>query len=259
MKYLKQVESSFKKAMAPMNKSSDVAKNTKCKYSLIMAMFLSSILLAGCETLNPPDPGKNPAFAPTYPVPMDPKVSQHPQGGIYNVDNAVALFETPRARHAGDILTILLEERTDAQKKATTKGKKNDDATIVNPTILGRPVDFGAGYNFGFGTNSQRNFNGEGESKQNNQLTGSISVTVSKVLANGNLLVQGEKWIRINQGNEYVRLSGIVRPQDIKPDNTINSSRVANARIAYSGTGQVANSNTQGWFSKILWAPFFPL
>jgi len=225
----------------------------------VMGVFLSAVLLSGCETLNPPTPGKNAAFAPTYPVPMDPKVSRHPQGGIYSVDSAVALFETPRARHAGDILTILLEEKTDAQKKATTKGKKNDDATIANPTILGRPVDLGAGYNFGFGTNSQRNFNGEGESKQNNQLTGSISVTVSKVLANGNLLVQGEKWIRINQGNEYVRLSGIVRPQDIKPDNTINSSRVANARIAYSGTGQVSNSNTQGWFSKILWAPFFPL
>lgn len=222
-------------------------------------IILPVIALTGCETINPPRPGANPAFAPTYPVPMDAKESRYINGAVFNVKNAVALFETPRARHEGDILTVRLEEKTDAQKKATTKGKKDADSTIVNPTILGRPVELGSGYTLGFGTDSKRKFTGEGESKQNNKLTGSISVTVAKVLSNGNLVVQGEKWIRINQGNEFIRLSGLVRPQDIEPDNTINSSRVANARIGYSGTGQVANSNTQGWFSKILWAPFFPL
>lgn len=220
---------------------------------------LLGLLCTGCETISPPVPGKNPAFAPTYPVPMDSKESRYLNGGIYNIKSAVSLFETPRARHVGDILTILLQEQTDAQKKATTKGKKDDESTIINPTILGRPANLGSGYSFSFDTDSERKFIGEGESKQNNRLQGSISVTVSKVLSNGNLIVQGEKWIRINQGNEYVRLSGIVRPQDIRADNSIESSRVANARIAYSGTGQVANSNTQGWFSKILWAPFFPL
>lgn len=225
-----------------------------------LAMIVLPVaILTGCETINPPRPGASAAFAPTYPVPMDAKESRYLNGAIYNVKNALSLFETPRARHVGDILTITLEERTDAQKRATATGKKEDDATIVNPTILGRPVELGSGYNLGFGLDSKRKFTGEGEARQNNQLTGSISVTVAKVLANGNLIVQGEKWIRINQGNEFVRLSGIVRPQDIGPDNSVSSSRVANARIGYSGTGQIANSNVQGWFSKILWAPFFPL
>ncbi len=123
---------------------------------------------------------------------------------------------------------------------------------------MGRPISLGSGYSMDFDLDNQRQFNGEGRSIQNNKLAGSISVTVAKVLANGNMVVQGEKWVRINQGNEFVRLSGIVRPQDIKADNTITSDRIANARISYGGTGQINNTNAQGWLSRILWGPLFP-
>lgn len=214
--------------------------------------------LSGCETLNPPAPGANPDYAPTYPDTPDPKQLRKVSGAIYSNETALPLFETPRARHVGDLLTIFLIENTNAQKNASTTQKKNDQIQIVNKTFLGRPIALGGGYSMDFDLNNQRQFTGQGQSLQNNQMTGSISVTVSKVLSNGNMMVQGEKWIRINQGNEFVQLSGIVRPQDIKADNSITSDRVANARISYGGTGQINNTNAQGWLARILWGPIFP-
>lgn len=219
---------------------------------------LAFIALSGCETLHPPAPGDNAAYAPTYPAGPDPKELRKETGAIYSAETALPLFETPRARHPGDILTVILVERTDAQQNTTTTQKKNDQEKIINTAFLGRPISLGSGYSMDFDLNNQRNFTGQGNSVQNNKLTGNISVTVAKVLANGNMIVQGEKWVRINQAREFVQLSGIVRPQDIKADNSISSDRVANARISYGGTGQINNTNAQGWLARILWGPLFP-
>lgn len=228
----------------------------KLLHSIIFC--LSFILLSGCEALNPPAPGKNPDYAPTYPTTPDPKELRKVSGAIYSNETALPLFETPRARHPGDILTVFLVERTDAQKNTTTTQKKNDSTQVTNKLFLGRPISLGSGYSMDFDLDNERKFTGDARSIQNNRLAGSISVTVAKVLANGNMVVQGEKWVRINQGNEFVQLSGIVRPQDIRADNSLNSDRVANARISYGGTGQFNNTNAQGWLSRFLWGPLFP-
>lgn len=223
-----------------------------------LSLSLLAVVLCGCETLNPPAPGKNPDYAPTYPVTPDPKAVRHANGAIYSNETALPLFETPRARHPGDILTVILVESMDAKKNATTNQRKVEAQKVTNKAFLGRPISLGSGYSLDFDLDDQRQFTGEGRSVQNNKLAGKISVTVAQVLANGNMVVQGEKWIRINQGNEFVQLSGIVRPQDIKADNTITSDRVANARISYGGTGQINNTNAQGWLARIMWGPLFP-
>lgn len=215
-------------------------------------------MLTACEALSPPFPGTDPNYAPTYPTSPDPKQLRHVNGAIYNAETALPLFETPRARHVGDVLTVHLIERTDAQKRAITRGRKNDKTQIVNATVLGRPIAMGSGYSFDFDLDAERQFNGEGQEVQNNKLAGDISVTVSKVLPNGNMVIQGEKWVRINQGSEFIKLSGIVRPQDIRPDNSITSDRVADARMSYGGVGQLNNMNAQGWFARFLWSPLFP-
>ncbi|MFJ1267948.1 flagellar basal body L-ring protein FlgH [Legionella lytica] len=217
-----------------------------------------TLFLGGCEALNPPVAGKSPDYAPTYPASPDPKQLRRQTGAIYDPETALPLFETNRARHEGDILTVLLIENTNATKNATLQQMKNDTNKVTNKLFLGRPISLGGGYSMDFDLNNQRQFNGSAQAVQNNKLAGNVSVTVAKVLANGNLVVQGEKWVKINQGEEYVRLSGIVRPQDIKGDNTITSDRVANARIAYGGTGQVNNTNAQGWLARIMWGPLFP-
>ena len=222
-------------------------------------MLCISLLLglSGCEALFPPAPGVDAAYAPTYPTSPDPKTTRYVSGAVYNAETALPLFETPRARHVGDIVTVILVEKTDAKKQATTRSRKNDKIDITMDTFAGRPISLGSGYSLDFDLEARRQFDGDGQSIQNNKLAGSISVTVSKVLSNGNMLVQGEKWVRINQGNEFVRLSGIIRPQDIRPDNSVTSDRVANAKIGYGGTGQLNNTNAQGWVSRFLWSPLF--
>lgn len=214
--------------------------------------------LSGCEALNPPAPGNDPEFSPTYPVTPDPKELRKITGAIYSPETVVPLFDTYRARHVGDVLTIVLVESTNAQQNMTTTSKKEDQDKSVNPIFLGRPISLGAGYSMDMDLSNKRQFTGQGQTVQNNKLVGNISVTVAKVLANGNLVVQGEKWVRINQAKEYIQLSGIVRPRDIGIDNAITSDRVANARIYYGGVGQINNANAQGWFSKFLWSQLAP-
>jgi flagellar L-ring protein precursor FlgH len=106
--------------------------------------------------------------------------------------------------------------------------------------------------------NDAGKFDGEGNSAQSNSLTGYITTTVARVLPNGNLYIKGEKKIWINQGQENVVLSGVIRPVDLAPDNTISSSRVANARITYGGKGALNDANTAGWLSRFFNAPWTP-
>jgi flagellar L-ring protein precursor FlgH len=106
---------------------------------------------------------------------------------------------------------------------------------------------------------AEREFSGKGDSSQSNSLTGEIAVTVVNVLPSGSLVVRGEKIIGLNQGSEFIRISGLVRPQDISTDNTVVSTKLANSRIFYGGGGSIAESNTQGWLSRFFNSPVFPL
>lgn len=225
------------------------------KLKLITSCLLLT-LSVGCS-ITGPKPGEDPAYAPTYPQPADlGKYSSN--GAIYNNQTSMSLFETPRARRVGDILTVKLVEKTVARKGADNTSDKDTTVAMDNPNVLGQASSLVGKYNLGFNIEAKRKFKAESTANQNNDLTGDISVTVHKVLANGNMIIQGEKWININTGNEYIRLSGIVRPQDIKPDNTIDSTKVANARIAYSGKGQGHDGQVMGWLGKILWSAVFP-
>lgn len=178
-------------------------------------------------------------------------------GSLYRAGYGMRLFEDPIASQVGDILTIVLTEKTDAKKKAATgmgKDSKNvASAGIVTDGLSSKP------WSAELDLSANRDFDGSGKSEQSNSLKGSISVVVSEVLPNGNLVVGGEKWITLNQGNEYIRISGIVRPQDIQPGNTVSSLQVADARITYGGTGAVADSNRPGWLARFFLGPIFPL
>ncbi|HHH47042.1 MAG TPA: flagellar basal body L-ring protein FlgH [Thiotrichales bacterium] len=224
-------------------------------------LLLVSLMLGGCASR----PVQEVVYRPTMP-PVTPAPKQV-GGAIYQEGHDVSLFTDIKARRVGDILTIVLQEKTQAKKTANTKTSKDYKNEMAAPTLLGKTLRFNMPFMPGgsdrtntLGTNvdSGQSFQGKGDSTQSNSLTGNITVTVSEVLPNGNLVVQGEKWLTINTGEEYIRISGIVRPADIRPDNTVLSTQVADARIAYSGKGEFADSNRMGWLARFFYSTLWP-
>jgi len=179
-------------------------------------------------------------------------------GAIYNPAGSFDLFMDLRARAVGDILTILLVERTNASKESSTSTARGSSVDTGFPVIAGRPVTANGIPILNNEMSSDTTFDGQADSSQSNRLDGSITVTVAERLANGNLLVRGEKLITINQGEEFIRLQGIVRPVDIGPENSVLSTQVADATITYSGRGNLAATNRPGWLTRFFNSPFFP-
>ncbi len=235
--------------------------NRKCVLCALVAVMT---MLSGCSSTPPKVSSEG--FETVRPLHMTPAPAQN--GSIFQAGYQISLYEDIRARRVGDIITIVLTEQTNASKQATTSTSKDTSIELENPTLFGRDFKFNLMRPF---SSDKRNatlattvaganaFDGSGDSAQSNSLTGNITVTVAEVFPNGNLLVRGQKRLTINQGDEYVQFSGIVRPLDITPDNTVLSTKVADARIAYIGDGMVADSNRQGWLGRFFnsgWWPF---
>ncbi|RDH84709.1 MAG: flagellar basal body L-ring protein FlgH [endosymbiont of Galathealinum brachiosum] len=220
------------------------------KYSLL-AIAMQSV--SGCNV----KPQELADFEPIV-RPIAPKPMNYNSGSLFQ-ERSISLYEDPKPYRIGDILTIILNEKTSASKKAGTSTKKEDEITTANPTLFGVQPTFKGNNVLEFSVAPEREFSGEADSSQSNSLTGEITVTVVDILPNGNLVVQGEKWFTLNQGKEYIRIAGVVRPLDVLADNTLPSSKLADAQIAYSGEGFLADANTQGWFGQFMngkWWPF---
>src|SRR5687768_10208448 len=233
------------------NGESGMAKMTTCGLVGRAALISAMVGLTACVS-KPHEPD----YSATWPEAV-PATAQA-NGAIYQAGHDVALFENAVARRVGDTLTIRLNERTNASKSSTTSTSKSTNIDLPGPTIAGRPVTVNGTEILSTSVNNNAEFDGEGASTQSNRLEGDITVTVAQRLSNGNLLVRGQKWISINQGQEYVRIQGIVRPIDIDPDNSISSLRVADAMIAYGGKGAIANANSPGLLARFFNLPFLP-
>lgn len=226
--------------------------------------LLAALMLAGCVSAPTAYPGSDRQFAATLPPPSGaeepmPEAPAHTStGAIYSGATSVSLFEDYKARRVGDVLAVVLAERTNARKSANASSSKEASVDIADPVLFGRPVTHNGIPIFNADVSAGRDFEGQGDAAQSNLLEGTITVTVSEVLGNGNLVVQGEKWIRLNQGEEYLRLRGIVRPVDIRADNTVLSTQIGDARIAYGGTGALAQSSAPGWLSRFFNSPLWP-
>ncbi|MFH5254436.1 flagellar basal body L-ring protein FlgH [Burkholderia semiarida] len=173
-------------------------------------------------------------------------------GGVVVPDQAWSLTSDVRAFRVGDVLTVELQELTQASKKSGTQFDKSSSASIKKPSLMGSvlPLDAELG--------AKRGFDGSGASSQQNTLRGSVTVIVQRVMPNGLLQVRGEKRLTLNQGDEIVRLSGYVRAADIDSNNRIASQRVANARISYAGRGSLADANQPGWLTRFFNSPWMP-
>jgi flagellar L-ring protein precursor FlgH len=162
----------------------------------------------------------------------------------------VPLFEDRRAHAVGDTLTVKINEMIHARKNAATTTDRTGSAKAAITEITtpsGWTTQGGA-----IAGESKGSFEGKGDSAADNVVTGTITVTVIEVLPNGNLVVAGEKQLGINQGSEFIRLSGVVNPAFIFVGNVVSSTQVADMRLEYRGTGYIDEAQTMGWAQRIL-------
>lgn len=237
--------------------SPSAATRLSRRASIALLLAAVSILLAACQS----DPKRDPTFAAVAPqsIPVVPRGN----GSIYQAGFERAWFENIRARRVGDILVVNLVEETEAIHENSGKVDKSNNTSITNPTLFGSDLSFklptqNGMYNLGQSLASSTSFSGDADNEQKNELTGSVTVMVTEVLSNGYLRVRGEKRIGMTGGNEYVRVSGIVRPEDIDTQNTVDSTRVADATLIYVGDGQVSKATQMGWLAKFFISAIMP-
>jgi flagellar L-ring protein FlgH len=217
----------------------------------LLAVLAALIQLSACSTLQSDQP-----MAPHVSVRPKPAVQRAQQNGAIFQTAMVSqtsaqyrpLFEDLRARHVGDTIVVLLNERTAASKNASSSASKSNDVEFGIPVFDKLPGKTLKGAELE--ANSSNKFQGQGASAANNEFSGTIAVTVIEVLPNGNLLVAGEKQIAINQGEELIRFSGVVNPTTIGAANSVSSTQVADARIEYRGKGYINQAQKMGWLSR---------
>jgi len=220
-----------------------------------MSLVASLVVLAGCSGVQQKS---HPLYGPIEPIDYSQEPDASVNGGLYVPNRAMSLFSDTRAFRVGDIVSVILIEANTGSKSSDTELDKSTSISLPNPTLFGRPFNENSRDNLAIEAEGSRTFSGDASSNQRNTLRGSIAVQVAQVLPNGNLYIQGEKWININQGDEYIRLRGIIRPEDLTPANTIPSTLVADARISFSGTGVGKEANTPGWLTRFFMSPLMP-
>lgn len=229
--------------------------------SLALSAVSCSLLLSGCISV--------PLFSANLPWKKDKADEPPPQTALAHAPTAGAiyqdgapgrlnLFGDHRARDVGDLLTIVLSETTAAQTRSATNTSKDTEVEMISPTIGGDAPTLDGREILNNNLDASRSFAGSGDSSQSNSLNGNLTVTVIRRLGNGNLMIRGQKNLRLNQGNEFVQVEGVVREVDISRDNTIASSLVADARISYNGRGTLSQSNQVGALARFFNSPLYP-
>ena len=214
------------------------------RLSLPLACVFAATL-AGCSTQV--EQAASADFTPIFPLAADYQPGGGlPAGAIYNPHQSGLFATDRRASRVGDILTIAFTESFQATKSQNAGTAKTSSFDITLPNIS--PFTSGADLSHG----TTQNFTGSGTAAQSNSLTGQVSVHVVRVLPGGNLEILGQKKLTLNNGDEYVRVRGIVRPEDITSNNVVLSDRIANAEITYIGAGDVADAGRRGWLSSVL-------
>jgi len=204
----------------------------------------STLLIATCILICNGRATPQPEYRPAPPV-VAPQAAAN--GAIFQAESGYApLTSGQRAARVGDIITIVLVERTQGTSSSTSDTNRAGSIGLTPPPT--GPLSLFTSTDVSMGGNNE--FQGRGATGQSNSLTGEITVTVAEVLTNGAMRVRGEKQLRINRGHEFIRISGIVRPGDVTADNRVASTRVADAQIEYLGRGEIARASRQGWLQR---------
>ena len=231
-------------------------KNTNSNHSISWRYVLAASLVAsmtGCA-ITPPTNLHQPMSARAVPPVQTETGSIFKTSYSSQASRYTPIFEDRRARYVGDIVIVTLNEKTNANKKSNSNVDRDSGTTMTAPSplaLLGVPIP-ASFMKMNMEAETNNTFTGGGASGSNNVFTGTIAVTVIEVLPNGNLVVSGEKQVGINQGQEFIRFSGVVNPVNIGNNSTISSIQVADARIEYRSNGYIDEAQTMGWFSRAL-------
>lgn len=222
------------------------------RISVILLVLFVVSTLSGCV--------KRGTVRNQYAPPKQPPVEEVKirNGAIYQDGMQVGLFEDTTAHHVGDILTIKLVEKASAKSSSNTKAQKKQNVDLPSPKIAGGDVTSKDRKVLDTKVQAGRDFNGNGNSDQSHEFSGTITVSVAKVLPNQYLVVRGQKLIILNQAEEFIRFSGIVRPQDVDQQNAVESGKVADVKVSYADAGVLSSTNTMGPLAKFFQSPEYP-
>ena len=209
-------------------------------------------LFAACSHIEPRVAMVEPTSARPAPTALKPINN----GAIFQQAAHRPLFEDPRARLTGDIITIAINEKNSASRTSSSNTSKTNDIKAGIPTLGG--LSASALKNASVAANSSNTFSGKGDTANDNAFTGTITVTVVNVLPNGNLVVAGEKQIGINHNLEFIRFSGVINPVTLQAGNIVESTKVADARLEYTGKGYIDEAQRMGWLSRFF-LTFLPI
>lgn len=204
---------------------------------------LTLLGLAACTTV-PPTNVHQPMSVRPEPRP----VVQASNGAIFQAAGSRPLFEDRRARFMGDTITVRIKENPTATKNASNNLTRSGSQSASVKAFTGMPLSGMDGLSMDMGSKTESKGSGKAESRAT--FTGDLTVTVIDVLPNGNLLVSGEKQIAIGNEQEFIRISGVVNPSFVDFTNTVDSSKIADARIEYKSTGQIAEGQVMGWLAR---------
>jgi flagellar L-ring protein precursor FlgH len=220
------------------------------KFITTIAWILSAACLTACNVIPPKAMTHSPQFEPVYPI----QKVQTPiaTGAIYVGRQSDSWFGKGRNFQVGDVITVLLNESTQAARSQVGSISRNSTNDMLTPglAVLGNKLG-GVMKGTDFSKTDISN-KGTGTADQTASLNGSIAVAVVEVMPNGNLVLRGEKQLALTEGSEVIQVAGIIRPEDVAPNNTVQSRRLANAQIAYRGSGDLANATRAGWGTSAL-------
>jgi len=226
-----------------MNKNTFLVKFQIWKTRLGLVCMVCS--LSACNAIPPQPMSHSPQFEPVYPLVID--KAKAATGAIYVGRQSDSWFGKSRSFQVGDVITVLLNESSQAtrtQNGAVSRESSNDTLAGLQQYGPAHIGSFMKGINVLGGKVSNK---GTGAADQQASLTGSVAVAVVEVMPNGNLVLRGEKQLALTEGTEIIQVAGIIRPDDVSPSNTVQSKRLANAQIAYRGSGDLANATRAGW------------
>jgi flagellar L-ring protein precursor FlgH len=207
------------------------------------------VVLAGCAGPQKVA-GPSPEFAPVIPVAS--QQSAIPTGSVYNVAFSDSWFGEKTAYRVGDIVTVVLDESVDADTTTKNTASRKTKTDVLSPLQLAKWGSPGGLLSSDLQEENEVSSTGSGVIDQSATLKGTMTAQVVEIYPNGNLLIRGEKIVNFSSGSEVVQVKGIIRPQDIQPDNTVQSKRLASAQITYKGVGPNANVQKIPWGTNLL-------